>query len=119
MAQRSAEAEAKCFNLSSHSDIRQCLIAENSESEQRLRQASIASINAIKGWDEETSSKNRSVAANRIAIAAFQRIRESQCKFIASLSAGGNGAEDRRLLCKIELNSRHSKDLSEAVLSIK
>lgn len=118
-AQRSTEAETTCLSITGHADARQCLISEDARSEKRLKQADGALMDAFKKWSEEESSKKRSVTAHRIALSEFERMRDSQCELMASLAAGGNSAEDRKLLCRIELNARYTKDLSAIAFSLK
>jgi hypothetical protein len=118
-AQRNAEADAMCFGLASHAEARKCLITAEAKSEQRLMQAEKDLVGVLGKWDEDEVYKKRSVAAHRLAISEFSRMREAQCDFLATLAAGGNGAGDRRLLCRIELNERHTLDLRALALSLR
>ena len=56
----------------------------------------------------------RTLAAFEGASREYQRYRHEQCEYVASLAFGGNGAEDRRLLCQIELDRRRTSNLKEA-----
>lgn len=56
-------------------------------------------------WDQEPTYRADAASAFDAAVSAFVRFREHQCSFQASLAAAGNAAEDRRLLCEIELNT--------------
>jgi uncharacterized protein YecT (DUF1311 family) len=117
-AQRDTLAQEQCFKVASHAEARACLEAQSKQSDLALKKAESSLRSALAQWDQETQYKSRSTAQVERAAATFQRYRESQCEFQASLAAGGNGSGDRRLLCHIELNRRRVAELQAAQASL-
>lgn len=119
VAQRSAKAEATCLGLLGHADARSCLIAEAAKSDGRLEEAERDLRQVISNWQEDEIHKGNALAAKEQAHAEFIRARSAQCELQAMLAAGGNGANDRRLLCRIELNDRRVEEVRSIVASIR
>jgi len=119
IGQRSANAETACLGLLGHADARSCLIAEAAKSDSRLQGAERDLRQAVKNWQEDESYKRTALAAQMRAHAEFLRARSAQCEFQATLAAGGNGADDRRLLCWIELNDRRVSAVQSIAASIR
>lgn len=118
-AQRSAGAESACLGLAAHADARRCLISEASKSDDRLERAERNLRQALSRWQEDAGYKQYSLAAQEVASAEFLRARSAQCELQATLAAGGNGANDRRLLCRVELNERRVTDIQAIAVSLK
>lgn len=119
MAQSSEMAVAQCLKLPSHAESRACLEAKVKESDSILDHTETAFLSTLTHWDEEAQYKSRSVTQLQASVSKFAQYRESQCEFLSSLAAGGNGAGDRRLLCHIGLNQRRIAELREAQDSLK
>lgn len=119
VAQRSAKAEATCLGLLGHADARSCLIAEAAKSDGRLEEAERHLRQVISNWQEDEIHKRNALAAEERAHAEFIRSRSAQCELQAMLAAGGNGANDRRLLCRVELNDRRVDEVRSIVASIR
>jgi len=117
-AQRSAQAETTCLALPGHVDARNCLLTEAAKSDGRLEQAERDLRKAVGKWQEDESYKRTVLAAQKRAHAAFLRVRSAQCDLQAALAAGGNGANDRRILCRIELNDRRVAETQSIASSI-
>ena len=118
-AQRSVPAESICLGLPAHANARSCLVAEAAKSDGRLEQAERNLRQALDHCQEDESFKRSGIAAQKRASAEFLRARSAQCELQATLAAGGNGANDRRLLCRIELNERRVTDIQAIASSIK
>ncbi|MBK1715370.1 lysozyme inhibitor LprI family protein [Rubrivivax gelatinosus] len=119
VAQRSAKAETTCLGLLGHADARSCLIAEAAKSDWRLEEAERDLRQVVCNWQENESYKRTALAAQKQAHAEFLRARSAQCELQATLAAGGNGANDRRLLCRIELNDRRVAEVRSIAASIR
>ena len=117
-AQRSAEAEDLCFGQASHPEIRACLKVQAKASEQALRAAEANVLAALERWEQEPSYKSRGKEALKASSRAFDRMRQAQCEFQATLAAGGNGSGERRLLCEVELNRQRVAELQAVVASL-
>jgi uncharacterized protein YecT (DUF1311 family) len=118
-AQRNAPAEEQCFELGSHAESRACLEVLARQSADEVKLAEIALRAALQRWDQEPEHRSRSLAALRASSLSFARHRQAQCEFLSSLAAGGNGADDRRLLCQIELGQRRVSELRAALASLR
>lgn len=119
VAQRSAQAEAICLGQLGHASARSCLIARATQSDARLEEAERVLRQVIGAWGEDEDYKRAALAAQKRAHAEFLRSRAAQCEFQATLAAGGNGANDRRLLCRIELNDRRVSEVQAIAASIR
>lgn len=67
----------------------------------------------IDAWDEEPNYRRRSRQRFLNSIQTFRRYRTTQCGFLHSLAAGGNGATDMMLSCSIELSNQRIAQLAE------
>jgi uncharacterized protein YecT (DUF1311 family) len=106
-----AYAASNCGTEKSHAGYRACLEGKASESRIKLEQALTLLAKRIDNWDEELDYRQRARAHLQQSFELFQRFRESQCEFEASLAAGGNGAGDMRLHCEADLNNQYGKSL--------
>lgn len=68
---------------------------------------------------DEIGERDLVRAAFIAAAAELAQSRTSQCEFVATLAAGGSGAEARYLLCKIELDTRWVHDVKADAASLK
>jgi uncharacterized protein YecT (DUF1311 family) len=118
VGQRNSNAEEKCFRLDSHAEARTCLEASEKESAVLLGRAEVAFRSALTQWDEVPQIRDQALAAFDDSIVAFRHYRKTQCEVQASLAAGGNSANDRRLLCLIELNMERTSQLEIAENSL-
>ena len=85
---------------------RNSLVAEEKRSREHLAKVG-----------EVPDEVSRALAAFDEAAIAYQDYRKKECDYLASLAFGGNGAEDRRLLCQIELDRRRTSNLKSARLA--
>ena len=116
-SQRNAKAEA-CFSLGSHVEARACLEARFKATDVVLREQEVACDKAISTWDEAAEVRKRTKSAFADTGRAFRQYRSAQCDLQAVLAAGGTGAQDRRLMCAIELNEQRINYLQEIRTSI-
>lgn len=119
LLQNNAFAEDQCFNVASHAETRACLEARAKDSALALTNAESALRSALLNWDQEQQYKTRSISKLDTASTQFQRYRKNQCEFDASLAAGGNAADDRRLLCYIALDEKQAAELQAAQGALK
>jgi uncharacterized protein YecT (DUF1311 family) len=104
-AQDALEARQECFaGNKSHPEARACLQSKAELSRIELHHAEEEMLKTLSTWNEDSDYKKRSIAYFDSSIKEFIGFRAQHCKFIASLAAGGNSAEDIRLSCFVELN---------------
>lgn len=109
-----ASAAPDCGGRSStHASERACWIKAAQKSKARVDSAQEALRKRIKGWDEDAEFIERSLVLFNESTKRFSRYRQSQCDFEASVSAGGNGADDMRLSCQIALDEAYLRSLHE------
>lgn len=106
-----AYATTGCGREKDHVSYRECLEKKASHSRVELEHALALLAKRIDTWDEELEYRQRARAHLKQSFGLFQRFRESQCGFEASLAAGGNGAGDMRLHCEANLNNQFAKSL--------
>ena len=114
-AQRSVAAAQLCFKAVGHADQKSCLLQRALQSEESLRAVEAAFRDRIMQSGEDRPAKARALEAFDQASAQYRKYRERQCYFLATLAFGGNGAGDRRLLCRIELDGRRGLDLENEI----
>jgi uncharacterized protein YecT (DUF1311 family) len=114
LAQRSRWAEEACSKAVGHAESRVCFERWAALSLNSLVAEEKASRKSLAKADETPEDVARALAAFEDASQEYRHYREKQCNFVASLANGGNGAEDRRLLCQIELDRRRTANLREA-----
>ncbi len=68
--------------------------------------------------DEEARYIDQALSAFDAASKQYAQFRKTQCEVPAKLAFGGNAADDRRLLCQIELDARRMADLARDTKSI-
>jgi hypothetical protein len=107
-------------NAFSQAGMHRCLKRKAEESLEVLRRTENKMADAISKWDEYekyiAQSKTKLTASKK----EFNRYRDVQCEFMASLSGGGagNSHEIDRLYCIIELNYGRVKQLQDVVSDI-
>jgi uncharacterized protein YecT (DUF1311 family) len=111
LAQRNAGADERCSRLPSHVEVRDCLESAARQSGQDLERAQRELSARLQQWQQEPEYKRASTEALRRATERFEQFRDAQCEYVASLSAGGNSASDRRYLCLVELNVQMTRHL--------
>jgi uncharacterized protein YecT (DUF1311 family) len=116
-AQRSGWAEESCARAASHVELRRCLELWEVASRNSLTVEEKHSRAYLSKADQTPDEISRALAAFDAASMAFRDYRKKECDYLASLAFGGNGAEDRRLLCKIELDRRRTSNLKSARLA--
>jgi uncharacterized protein YecT (DUF1311 family) len=100
-----------CSEASSHVEQRSCLESLFKETEARLARAEESTLAKLGVWDEEPEYRSVSRKALLASSSAFRMYRTSQCDYVWSLAAGGNGATDMKLSCAIELTESRIKQL--------
>jgi len=110
---------ASCDDPVDHVEKRHCsenlyneLVQEVVSTQQLIR-------DKISAWDQEPEYKSASLVFFDQAAKAFQAYQQEQCEFDASEAAGGNGAGDLRLECKILLYSSYLEHLKNKVSAFK
>jgi uncharacterized protein YecT (DUF1311 family) len=101
----------------SQAGMRDCLAKKAEASQKALRQAEDRVANTISKWDEDKKYVNQAKAKLAASNKEFEKYREAQCGFSASLSGGGAGDahEMGRLACVAELNNRRAEQLRDVV----
>jgi uncharacterized protein YecT (DUF1311 family) len=102
-----------CSDAPSHADQRACLESLFTQADLHLASVEKDALNRIRAWDEEQNYRNRSRQQFLDSIQTFRKYRTSQCRFLHSLAAGGNGATDMMLSCSIELSNQRIAQLVE------
>ena len=94
-----------------------CLEKKARESDKTLKDAERNAVNALAKWDEDASYISQAKTKLHSSSKAFERYREAQCAFAASMGGGaiGKALDMRRLACIAELNDRRSEQLRAAV----
>ncbi|WP_161780281.1 lysozyme inhibitor LprI family protein [Ferriphaselus sp. R-1] len=95
----------------SHSEYRQCLVAEAQWSVAKLDQAEKTLQLRISTAGEEESFTRRAIELLDASMDSFRKFRVSFCEFEASTAAGGSAAGDLRLRCEIKLNQDFARRL--------
>ena len=114
VGQRSGWAERSCFHAVGHADLRACLEGWAKVSANALAAEEKSSREYLATVDQVPDDVSRALAAFEDASQAYRIYREKECDYVASLAFGGNGAGDRRLLCRIDLDRRRASDLKGA-----
>ncbi|SEO19843.1 Protein of unknown function [Duganella sp. CF517] len=98
----------------SQAGMRECLAQKSRESGAALRRAEEQAIAALSTWDEDAKFIHLAKQKLRASSKAYERYRDAQCAFAASLGGGaiGNALEMRRLSCQVGLNNARSKQLN-------
>jgi len=109
----SAAHAADCASASSHANQRACLERAAEKSAAAVDATEAAVRKRIAAWDEDAQFKQQSLSAFEDAAARFRQYESSQCEFEASSAAGGNGAGDIRLQCKLRLERAYVQDLKQ------
>jgi len=104
----------------SQAGMRECLAKKSSESASALKQAERKATATLSNWDEDAKYVALAKDKLKASDAAFERYREAQCAFVASLGGGaiGNALEIRSLACVIDLNRFRGESVSTAVTSL-
>jgi hypothetical protein len=114
MAMAAGSSVDSCLKLDCHADSRACLERLANRSEQSLSNAKSSFLENLSQWDEEPQYKARTEQWLAKSDSTFKQYRRTQCELQASLSAGGNSAGDRKLMCLIRLNDWRITELREA-----
>jgi len=98
---------------------RVCLESRERESAAVVGRTEDAFRVALASWDQEPPFRTKARANFDASVETFRRHRAAQGELHASLSAGGNAASDRRLLCAIELNEQRATQLQNEMGALK
>lgn len=102
----------------SQAGMRECLAKKSNESAAALKQAERKAATVLSKWDDD--AKYIALATERLKASdtAFERYRDAQCAFAASLGGGsiGNALEIRRLACIVDLNRVRAESISATVM---
>lgn len=100
----------------SEAGVHDCLEKKAHESEKALEDAEHKAGDALAKWDEDANYVNWAKTRLQLSSKAFERYREAQCAFAASMGGGaiGNALDMRRLACMTELNDRRAEQLRAA-----
>lgn len=104
----------------SQAGMRECLAKKSRESASSLKQAESKVVAALSKWDEDEKYIALAREKRKASDAAFERYREAQCAFAASLGGGaiGNALETRRLACVVDLNRMRTESLTTAISAL-
>jgi uncharacterized protein YecT (DUF1311 family) len=106
-----------CTRHDSHASYRTCLERQAARADADLVHQENALRSKIGRWDETVEAKQRRLHQFDLDVAAYRRYRQARCDYEASRAAGGNGAHDMRLSCRIELDAQRSAMLRDDVVS--
>ncbi len=101
----------------SEAGMHDCLEQKARNSDKALKDAERQTANALAKWDEDANFVSQAQTKLKSSSKAFERYREAQCAFSASIGGGaiGNALDMRRLACFTELNNRRTEQLRAAV----
>jgi hypothetical protein len=106
-----------CGAKDDHVGQRECM--------ERLAETTNAELNGLETriraqvplWDPKDGGmemdRKRFVERLNAGIAAYRHYRTAQCDMWAARTAGGNGASDMRLSCRVELDRQRVADMSD------
>ena len=103
---QSQKAIRVCNGIKSHVEERACLTKLAEKSNLGLKVAENDLLSKIALWNEDADYKTQTRVQFIRATKVFAKFLAEQCRFEASLAAGGNGAEDMRLACLIENSNK-------------
>jgi uncharacterized protein YecT (DUF1311 family) len=109
--------ECACSRRASHAGQRECLtrLAAKTDAElieiESLLQARIRSRESADHAMAEY--RRRSLAHHEAGIVAYRKYRDAHCELWASVAAGGNGADDMRLSCRVALDRDRAANIHE------
>lgn len=116
--QSERDLRAECSTASE--GMRECLEAKARASSVELKEAQIAALTAVSGWNED--QRYIVAASSKLASAeqAFVRYRTAQCAFAFALGGGaiGNALDVRRLACEAEQNLIRASQLRAAAFDL-
>lgn len=100
----------------SEATMHDCLEKKARESDKALKDAEHKTADALAKWDEDEKYVSQAKTKLQLSSKAFERYREAQCAFAASIGGGaiGNALDIRRLACLTELNDRRADQLRAA-----
>ncbi|MGN6808098.1 MAG: lysozyme inhibitor LprI family protein [Trinickia sp.] len=101
----------------SEAGMHDCLVKKARESDKALKDAERNAANSLARWDEDANFIGQAQTKLRLSSKAFERYREAQCAFAASIGGGaiGNALDMRRLACVTELNNRRTVQLQATI----
>ena len=104
----------------SQAGMRDCLAEKSEVSKKALKRAEEKMAGTLSKWDEDDKYVNQSKAKFIASNKKFAEYRETQCKFLASLSGGaaGDAHELGCLACISELNNRRAVQLDDAASAL-
>lgn len=108
-----AYANSDCATADSHAGQRECLERAASASRAELEKARASLAKRIQAWDEASDYRQRSLRLLTNSFMRFERFRDAECEYEAASAAGGNGAGDMRLECKVSLNRAYTESLRQ------
>lgn len=100
-----------CGDAPDHASERACWIKAVKDSSARVHAAQELQRRRIEQWDQDPPYRARTLALFNAAADGFARFRQTQCEYEASVAAGGNGAGDMRLRCRIALDNAYIKSI--------
>lgn len=98
-----------CQRHETHAANRACLERLASQADIDLVRQENVLRSKIGQWDETPDAKRNTLQRFDLDAATYRRYRQSRCDYAASRAAGGNGAHDMRLSCRIELDAQRAE----------
>lgn len=111
-----AHAGSACSTTEGHADQRRCLERAAHATQVELEKAHGLLVERIRAWDAEPDDRQRAVTLLKQSFTRFAAFRDTECEYEAAAAAGGNGAGDRRLQCRIDLNRQYAASLGKQVV---
>jgi uncharacterized protein YecT (DUF1311 family) len=106
-----ADIIGSCSKDNSHVEMSECIEGRAAQSMAQLKAAESKLLRRIEKMDEEQEYILQMKQDLEKANDTFARYRQMQCKFYASMAAGGNSAGNLRQACITELNERRTDQL--------
>lgn len=110
MSAAMAGALDECVIKGDHAALSRCLLDADREAQAALNAAEAAAGTRARELDTVTGRPRANAALAR-SMRAFAEYRKMQCEFIKAMYAGGNGADQGMLACRIDLTRRRLRDL--------
>lgn len=107
-----------CQRHETHATYRACLERLASQADIDLVRQENVLRSKIGQWDETPDARRNSLQRFDLDAATYRRYRQSRCDYAASRAAGGNGAHDMRLSCRIALDAQRSEMIRDDAASL-
>jgi uncharacterized protein YecT (DUF1311 family) len=105
-----AGALDECMIRGDHAAVTKCLIEADSEAQALLNKAEGDAGKLARNIDTATGRSGAAAALAR-SMRAFSDYQKAQCDFVRAMYAGGAGADQGQLGCRVDLTRRRAREL--------